>query len=63
MEPEEPTKCRFRGEEMDIADARMELNDDELREIEVTLSDGTVTRPYRDHKPTITVDKDGVPRF
>ena len=54
-----PTKCRFRGEEMDLADARMMLTPEELREVEVTLPDGSVTNPFRESDPTVTI-KDGI---
>ncbi len=40
-------KCTFRGEVMYLADALMQLSKDELPEIEVTLEDGSVIRPYR----------------
>ncbi len=56
----EPTKCRFRGEEMDIADARMMLSKEDLEQVEVTLEDGSVVRPFRfcEVNPEIT-SKDG----
>ena len=65
MEPEEPTKCRFKGEEMDIADARMMLTKDELEQVEVTLADGSVVRPFRfcEIDPVVTVDEHGILRF
>jgi hypothetical protein len=43
----EPTKCRYRCEEMDIADALMMLTKEELEQVEVTLDDGSVVRPFR----------------
>jgi hypothetical protein len=61
MEPDEPTRCRFRGKEMDIADARMILSKDELPEVEVTMADGSVVRPFRfcEVDPEVTVDEHG----
>lgn len=58
-----PTKCRFRGKEMDLADARMELSTIELSEVEVTLEDGTVVRPFRESDPKFSTNKDGMPSF
>jgi hypothetical protein len=57
-----PAKCRFRGEEMDIADARMMLSKEELEEVEVTLEDGSVVRPFRfcEPEPWVGSDKDGI---
>jgi hypothetical protein len=48
-------KGRYRGEEIDIADARMMLSNDELAELEVTLDDGTVARPFRPYPTTGTL--------
>lgn len=58
MPIEETTKCRFRGEEMAIADARMQLTADELAEVEVTQPDGTVIRPFRFNEPNPEVRRD-----
>jgi hypothetical protein len=56
-----PEKCRFRGEEMFLADALMELSKEELTEVEVTLEDGSVVRPFRfcEIDPQFTDDEDG----
>ena len=61
----EPTKCRFRGEEMTIVDARMELTREELDEVEVTLEDGSVIRPFRfcEIDPEVRRDEDGILSF
>jgi hypothetical protein len=59
----EPTKGRFRGEEIDLADARMMLTKAELAEVEVTLENGTVVRAFRDLDPEFRHDKDGNPSF
>jgi hypothetical protein len=40
----EPTKCRFRGEDMDLCDALMMLTKEELEEVEVKLTDGSIAR-------------------
>lgn len=55
---DETTKCRFRGEEMTIADARMQLTKKELEEIEVTQPDGSVIRPFRFDEPDPKVGHD-----
>lgn len=52
------SKCRFRGEELDLADARMELSKDELAEVEVQLSDGSWIRPFRFNEPDPEVGRD-----
>jgi hypothetical protein len=57
----DPTKGRFRGQEFDLADLRMMLTKDELAEVEVTLEDGSIIRPFRfcEPNPEIRRDKDG----
>jgi hypothetical protein len=57
------TKCRYRGEEYDIADALMILTKDELAEAEVTLEGGTLIRAFRDFDPEFRTDKNGFPCF
>jgi hypothetical protein len=61
MEPE-PTKCRYKGEEMDIVDARMMLTKEQLSEVEITLDDGSVVRPFRfsEIDPEFTTDENGM---
>lgn len=58
-----PPKCRFRGVEMDLVDARMELSTIELSEVEVTLEDGTVARPFRESDLKFSTDEDGILSF
>jgi len=57
----EPTKCRYKGEEMHIIDARMMLTKEQLSEVEVTVSDGSVIRPFRfcEIDPEFTTDENG----
>ena len=60
-----PDTCRFRGTEMHLADARMQLTSDELAEVEVTLEDGKVVRPFRFNEvdPEIKSNEHGVLSF
>jgi hypothetical protein len=48
---------------MDIADALMELTDDELSEVEVIRPDGTTYRAFKEYNPVRRVGKDGTPRI
>jgi hypothetical protein len=61
----EPTKGRFRGKEMSVIDARMELTKAELDEFEVTLEDGSVVRPFRfcEIDPEVRSDENGILSF
>jgi hypothetical protein len=61
----EPTKGRYKGEEIDLADAQMMLSKEELEQVEVTLEDGSVVRPYRffEVAPVFSRNKDGVLSF
>lgn len=61
----EPTKGRFRGEEVDLADAPMMLTKAELEQVEVTREDGTVVRPWRFNEvdPKVGSDDDGILSF
>jgi hypothetical protein len=54
-------KVRFRGEEMAVADAKMELTREELAEVEATREDGTVYNPFRDYDPEMSTDENGQP--
>jgi hypothetical protein len=65
MEPSKPGMCRFRGEEMALADAQMMLTKEELDEVEVTQADGSVVRPFRfcEVDPEIRFTKDGIPKL
>jgi hypothetical protein len=50
---------------MTIVDARMELTREELDEVEVTLEDGSVIRPFRfcEIDPEVRRDEDGILSF
>lgn len=62
MENEKPQMVRFRGREMAIEDAKMELTKVELEEVEMTLPDGRVIRPFRfnEQNPEIGRDEHGI---
>jgi len=59
------TKCRYKGEEMDLGDARMMLTKAELEEVEVVMADGSVVRPYRfcEIDPVFSSGKNGILSF
>ena len=54
---DENTVCRWRGEMIHLADARMQLTADELADLEVPFPDGTWRKVFQESNPPMTVGK------